>query len=148
MTETHAGNGSTKVFDQLLNDISTADSSVVDSQTSAQDNIQTIHSGKSVTRKKSTSETTVKATTNWSASLMAKGQSTDVLKGLNELKDLQRQSLSSMNQIISTMTSAGTSYRRSKLSPLQIISDFLHISLHTNVDFCTLTIWISLILIQ
>ena len=63
MTETHAGNGGTKVVDQLLIDISTGDSSVVGSQTATRDNIQTIDSGKSVSRKKSTSETTVKTTT-------------------------------------------------------------------------------------
>ena len=45
-------------------------------------------------------------TTNRSTNSTAKGQSTDVLKGLNELKGPQRQSLSSMNQMISTMTSA------------------------------------------
>ena len=106
MTEAHGGNGGTKVVDQLLIDISTGDSSVVGSQSSARDNIQTTDSGKSVSRKKSTSETTAKTTTNRTASSMAKGQSADVLKGLNELKDLQRQSLSSMNQMISTMTSA------------------------------------------
>ena len=91
---------------KLLIDISTGDFSVLDSQTSVRNNIQPIESGKSVSRKKSTSETTVKTTTNRSANSTAIGQSTDVLKGLNELKDLQRQSLSSMNQMISTMTSA------------------------------------------
>ena len=106
MTEAHGGNGSTKVVDQLLIDISTGDSSVQGSQSSARDNIQTIDSGKSVSRKKSTSETTAKTSTNRTARSTAKGQSADVLKGLNELKDLQRQSLSSMNQMISTMTSS------------------------------------------
>ena len=48
MTETHAGNGGTKVVDQLLIDISSGDSSVVGSQVAARDNIQTIDSGKSV----------------------------------------------------------------------------------------------------
>ena len=100
MTDTHAGNGGTKVVDQLLIDISTGDSSIVGSQSSAQDNIQTIDSRKSVPRKRLTSEATAKTTTNRSASSTAKGQSADVLKGLNELKDLQRQSLSSMNQMI------------------------------------------------
>ncbi|KAK2551593.1 hypothetical protein P5673_027574 [Acropora cervicornis] len=66
----------------------------------ARENIQTKESGKSVSRKESTSGTTVKTTTNRSANSTAKGKSTDVLKGLNELKDLQRQSLSSMNQLI------------------------------------------------
>ena len=42
MAETHAGNGGTKVVDQLLMDISTGDSSVVGSQSSARDNMQTI----------------------------------------------------------------------------------------------------------
>ena len=102
MTETHAGNGGTKVVDQLLIDISTGDSSVVGSQAAALDNIQTLDSGKSVSRK----NLTMKPTTNRSANSTAKGQSTDVLKGLNELKDLQRQSLSWMNQMRSTMTSA------------------------------------------
>ena len=106
MTETLADNGGTKVVDQLLIDSSTGDFSVLDSQTSVRDNTLPIESGKSVSRKKSTSETTVKTTTNRSANSTAKGQSTDVLKGLNELNDLQRQSLSSMNQMISTMTSA------------------------------------------
>ena len=54
MTEAHGGNGGTKVVDQLLIDISTGDSSVVGSQSSARDNIQTKDSGKSVSRKKST----------------------------------------------------------------------------------------------
>ena len=90
MTETHAGNGDTKMVDQLLIDISTGDSSVVGSQAAARDNIQTINSGKSVSRMKLMSETTVKTTPNRSANSMAKGQSTDVLTGLNELKDLQR----------------------------------------------------------
>ena len=116
MTETHAGNGGTKVVDQLLIDISTGDSSVVGSQTATRDKIQTIDSGKSVSRKKSTSETTVKTTTNRSANSTAKGQSTDVLKGLNELKDLQRQSLSSMNQMISTMTSAVETFTQARTS--------------------------------
>ena len=117
MTETHAaGNGDTKVVDQLLIDISTGDSSVVGSQTSARDNIQTIDSGKPVSRKKSTSETTVRTTTNRSASSTAKGQSADVLKGLNELKDLQRQSLSSMNQMISAMTSAVETFTQVRTS--------------------------------
>ena len=116
MTETHAGNGGTKVVDQLLIDISTGDSSVVGSQTATRDNIQTIDSGKSVSRKKSTSETTVKTTTNRSANSTAKGQSTDVLKGLNELKDFQRQSLSSMNQMISTMTSAVETFTQARTS--------------------------------
>ena len=106
MTEAQGGNGGTKVVDQLLIDISTGDSSVVGSQSSARDNIQTKDSGKSVSRKKPTSETTAKTTTNRTVSSTAKAQSADVLKGLNELKDLQRQSLSSMNQMISTMTSA------------------------------------------
>ena len=78
--------------------MSTGDSSVMGSQSSARGNIQTTDSGKSVSRKKSTSETTAKTTTNQTASSTAKGQSADVLIGLNELKDLQRQSLSSMNQ--------------------------------------------------
>ena len=64
MTEAHGGNGGTKVVDQLLIDISTGDSSVVGSQSSARDNIQTKNSGKSVSRKKSTTETTAKTTTN------------------------------------------------------------------------------------
>ena len=63
MTDTHAGNGGTKVVDQLLIDISTGDSSVVGSQISAQDNIQTIDSRKSVPRKRLTSEATAKTTT-------------------------------------------------------------------------------------
>ena len=115
MTETHAGNGGTKVVDQLL-DISTEDSFVVGSQAAARDNIQTINSGKSVSRKKLTSETTVKTTTNRSANSSAKGQSTDALTGLNELKDLQRQSLSSMNQMISTMTSAAETFTQARTS--------------------------------
>ena len=106
MTEAHGGNGGTKVVDQLLIDISTGDSSVVGSQSSALDNIQTKDSRKSVSRKKSTSETTAKTTTNRTVSSTATAQSADVLKGLNELKDLQRQSLSSMNQMISTMNLA------------------------------------------
>ena len=116
MTEAHGGNGGTKVVDQLLIDISTGDSSVVGSQSSARDNIQTTDSGKSVSRKKSTSETTAKTTTNRTASSTAKGQSADVLKGLNELKDLQRQSLSSMNQMISTMTSAVETFTQVRTS--------------------------------
>ena len=84
MTATHAGNGGTKVVDQLLIDISTGDSSVVGSQSSARDNMQTIDSGKAVCQKKLTSETTAKTTTNRLASSTAKGQSADVLKGLNE----------------------------------------------------------------
>ena len=113
---THAGNGGTKVVDQLLIDISTGDSSVVGSQSSARDNIQTIDSGKSVPRERLTSENTAKTTTNRSASSMAKSQSEDVLKGLNELKDLQRQSLSSMNQLISAMTSAVETFTQVKTS--------------------------------
>ena len=97
-------------------DISTGDFSVLDSQTSVRDNTQPIESGKSVSRKKSTSETTVKTTTNRSANSTAIGQSTDVLKGLNELKDLQRQSLSSMNQMISTMTSAVETFTQARTS--------------------------------
>ena len=116
MTETHAGNGGTKVVDQLLIDISTGDSSVVGSQAAARDNVQTLDSGKSVSRKKLTSETTMKTTTNRSANSTAKGQSTDVLKGLNQLKDLQRQSLSSMNQMISTMTSAVETFTQARTS--------------------------------
>ena len=116
MTETHAGNGGTKVVDQLLIDISTGDSSVVGSQAAARDNIQTLDSGKSVSRKKLTSETTTKTTTNRSANSTAKGQSTDVLKGLNELKDLQRQSLSSMNQMISMVTSAVETFTQVRTS--------------------------------
>ena len=116
MTETHASNGGTKVVDQLLIDISTGDSSVVGSQAAALDNIQTLDSGKSVSRKKLTSETTLKPTTNRSGNSTAKGQSTDVLKGLNELKDLQRQSLSSMNQMISTMTSAVETFTQARTS--------------------------------
>ena len=116
MTETLADNGGTKVVDQLLIDISTGDFSVLDLQTSARDNTQTKESGKSVSRKKSTSETTVKTTTNRSANSTVKGQSTDVLKGLNELKDLQRQSLSSMNQMISTMTSAVETFTQARTS--------------------------------
>ena len=84
----------------------TEDSSVVSSQAAARDNIQTLDSGKSVSRKKSTSETTMKTTTNRSANSKTEGQSTDVLKGPNELKDLQRQSLSSMKPNDITMTSA------------------------------------------
>ena len=56
MTETHADNGGTKVVDQLLIDISTGDFSVLDSQTSARDKTQTIESGESASRKKSTNE--------------------------------------------------------------------------------------------
>ena len=82
--------GGRKVVDQLLIDISTGDSSVVGSQSSTRDNMQTIDSGKSVSRKKLTNETIAKTTTNRSASSTANGQSADVLKGLNELKDLQR----------------------------------------------------------
>ena len=74
VTETLADNGGTKVVDQLLIDISTGDFSVLDSQTSVRDNTLPIESGKSVSRKKSTSETTVKTTTNRSANLTAKGQ--------------------------------------------------------------------------
>ena len=56
MTETHASNGGTKVVDQkLLIDISTGDSPVVGSPTSARDIIQTIESGNSVSRRKPTS---------------------------------------------------------------------------------------------
>ena len=73
MTEAHGGNGGMKVGDQLLIDISTGDSSVVGSQSSARDKIKTIDSGKSVSRKKSTSKTTAKTTTNRTASSMAKG---------------------------------------------------------------------------
>ena len=58
----------------------------------------------------------MKTTTTRSASSTAKGQSTDVLKGLNELKDLQRQSLSSMNQMISTMTSAVETFIQARTS--------------------------------
>ncbi|KAK2555903.1 hypothetical protein P5673_022165, partial [Acropora cervicornis] len=116
MTETHAGNGGTKVVDQLLIDISTGDSSVLGSQAAARDNIQTLDSGKSVSRKKLTSETTMKTTTNRSANSTAKGQSTDVLKSLNELKDLQRQSLSSMNQMILTLTSAVKTFTQARTS--------------------------------
>ena len=116
MTETLADNGGTKVVDQFLIDISTGDFSVLDSQTSARDKTQPIESGKSVSRKKSTSETTVKTTTNRSAKSTAKGQSTDVLKGLNELKDLQRQSLSSMNQMILTMTSTVETFTQARTS--------------------------------
>ena len=85
MTETLADNGGTEVVDQFLIDISTGDFSDLDSQTSARDKTQPIESGKSISRKKSTNETTVKTTTNRSANSTAKGQSTDVLKGLNEL---------------------------------------------------------------
>ena len=116
MTETLADNGGTKVVDQFLIDISTGDFSDLDSQTYARDKTQPIENGKSVSRKKSTSETTVKTTTNRSANSTAKGQSTDVLKGLNELKDLQRQSLSSMNQMISTMTSAVETFTQARTS--------------------------------
>ena len=116
MTEAHGSNGGTKVVDQLLIDISPGDSSVVGSQSSARDIIQTIDSGKSVSRKKSTSETTAKTTTNRTVSSTAKGQSADVLKGLNELKDLQQQSLSSMNQMISTMTSAVETFTQVRTS--------------------------------
>ena len=116
MTDTHAGNGGMKVIDQLLIDISTGDSSVVGSQSSARDNIQTIDSRKSVPRKRLMSETTAKTTTNRSASSTAKGQLVDVLKGLNELNDLQRQSLSSMNQMISTMTSAVETFTQARTS--------------------------------
>ena len=77
------------IVDQLFIDISTGDFSVEGSQSFARDNVQTIDSGKSVSRKKSTSKTTAKTTTNRTASSTAKGQSADVLKGLNELKDLQ-----------------------------------------------------------
>ena len=69
-----------------------------------------------MSRKKLTSETTIKTTINRSANSTAKGQSTDVLKGLNELKDLQRQSLSSMNQMISTMTSAAETFTQARTS--------------------------------
>ena len=86
------------------------------SQSSARDNIQTIDSGKPVRRKRLTSETTAKTTPNRSASSTAKGQWEDVLKGLNELKDLQRQSLSSMNQMISTMTSAVETFTQVRTS--------------------------------
>ena len=86
MAETHAGNGVTKVVDQSLIDISTGDSSVVGSQSSARDNIQTIDSGKCVPRKKLTGETTAKTTPSRSASSTAKGQSADVFKDVNELK--------------------------------------------------------------
>ena len=110
MTETLADNGGTKVVDQFLIDISTGDFSDLDSQTYARDKTQPIENGKSVSRKKSTSETTVKTTTNRSAN------STAVLKGLNELKDLQRQSLSSMNQMISTMTSAVETFTQARTS--------------------------------
>ena len=116
MTEPHAGNGGTKVVHQLLIDISTGDSSVVGSKAAARDNIQTLDSGKSVSRKKLKTESTIKTTTNRSANSTAKGQSTDVLKGLNELKDLQRQSLSSMNQMISTMTSAVETFTQARTS--------------------------------
>ena len=58
----------------------------------------------------------MKTTTNRSANSTNKGQSTDVLKGLNELKDLQRQSLSSMNQMISTMTSAVETFTQARTS--------------------------------
>ena len=116
MTKTLADNGGMKVVDQLLIDISTGDFSALDSQTSVRDNTLPIESGKSVSRKKSTSETTVKTTTNQSANATAKGQSKDVLKGLNELKDLQRQSLSSMNQMISTMTSAVETFTQARTS--------------------------------
>ncbi|KAK2547167.1 hypothetical protein P5673_032986 [Acropora cervicornis] len=67
MTELHAGNGGTKVVHQLLIDISTGDSSVVGSKAAARDNIQTLDSGKSVSRKKLKTETTIKTTTNRSA---------------------------------------------------------------------------------
>lgn len=113
--EALGANGGTKVVDQLLIDISTGDSSVVGSQSSARDIIQTIDSGKSVSRKKS-SETTAKTTTNRTASSTAKGQSADVLKGPNELKHLQRQSLSAMNQMISTMTSAVETFTQVRTS--------------------------------
>ena len=75
MIETHAGNGVTKVVDQLLIDISTGDSSVVGSQSSARDNIQTVDSGKCFPRKKLTGETTAKTTPSRSASSTANGQS-------------------------------------------------------------------------
>ena len=121
MTETHGDNGGAKVVDQLHIDISTGYSSVVGSQSSARDNIQTVDNGKSVSRKKSRSKTTAKTTKNRTASLTATGLLADVLRGLNELKGLQRQSLSSMNQMISTMTSTvetftqvGTSRKRKR----------------------------------
>ena len=60
----NGGNGGTKVVDQLLIDISTGESSVEGSHSSARDNIQAIDSGKLLSRKKSTSETTAKTTTN------------------------------------------------------------------------------------
>ena len=58
----------------------------------------------------------MKTTTNRSANSTTIGQSTDVLKGLNELKDLQRQSLSSMNQMISTMTTAVETFTQARTS--------------------------------
>ena len=116
VTETLADNSGTDVVDQLLIDISTGDFSILDSQTSARDNTRTtcIESGKSLSRKKLTS--TVRTTTNRSANSTAKGQSIDVLKGLNKLKDLEQQSLSSMNQMISTMTSAVETFTQARTS--------------------------------
>ena len=59
----------------------------------------------------------MKTETNRPANSTAKGQSTDVLKGLNELKGPQRQSLSSMNQMISTLTSARETFTQASTSP-------------------------------
>ena len=89
--------------------ISTGDSSVLDSQSSIQDKTTTseskqksIASGKFESRRSATKNT---AKTTGNHTTTSKGQSV-VLKGLNELKDLQRQSLMSVNEMISTMTVA------------------------------------------
>ena len=75
--------------------------------------IRPIASGKSESRRTSATKNTAKTTGNHTTT--SKGQSV-VLKGLNELKDLQRQSLTSMNEMISTMTVAVETLTQTKTS--------------------------------
>ena len=110
----HGGNNGDHIH------ISTGDSSVLDSQSSIQDKTTTseskqksIASGKSESRRTSATKNTAKTTGNHTTT--SKGQSV-VLKGLNKLKDLQRQSLTSMNEMISTMTVAVETLTQTKTS--------------------------------
>ena len=66
---------------------------------------ETVATEKAVSRNTAASKSTAKNTVTRS-SVMSTGQSSHVLQGLKELKDLQQQSPSSMNDMISTMKSA------------------------------------------
>ena len=66
---------------------------------------ETVATEKAVSRNTAASKSTAKKTVTRS-SVMSTGQSSHVLQGLKDLKDLQQQSPSSMNDMISTMKSA------------------------------------------